>query len=406
MKKIIPFFALIVLLSCSKDYKFDENDFNIFSGIGRTNSYEQFGKFAFQIVSSEPIESNDSSGVIQTAIRLKNPYSIIANSKGKILRINNTTVDKTFSIDSNFVVASGMCADKNSNIYFISSNDELYCIDFNLELKWKKDIQVKKSHSLSFSDLIATNSGVIVGANTGELLKYNFDGEIAWKYESSLAIPKTFAADSLDYLYIPITNNEFGATDSLACIDNNGKLVWQTELKETRVLSSSAYRNGRIYISGAKLQSDEKTGITFCLDRNGKILWKNEIPILGRFVSVDYDNNCYVLATSSGIGEIKSGAFAYNNEGKEIWNVYLGAAATSPLIISQKYLGFTAFTGEGAAMYFIRKDDGLMVKFHSLANFPPLYLQAYISDDCSIKLFGSSKLTTVKFSETLLNKLF
>jgi len=404
-KKISLIIILLTLLSCSKDYKFDELDFNIYSGMGRTNSYEHFGKFPLQLAVAESIETTDSSGVIQTALRLKSPFYVIANSKGKILRVNNSHVDIIFTIDSNFVVASGMTADRNSNIYFITSDDKIYCIDFNFNLKWKNDIPVQKSRTLSFSDLISVNDGIIVGANTGELLKYDFEGNVVWKFKSNLAVPKTFSADSLDNLYIPFTNNEFGATDSLICINSGGKNVWQTAIPETRILSSSAYRNGKIYVTGAKVKNDGKVGMTYCIDTKGKIIWSKETPLPGRFISVDYDNNCYVSCISSGVGEIKTGLFAFDPKGKELWNYYIGAAAVSPLLISQKYLGFTSYTGEGAAIYFVRKDDGLMVKFHSLSNFPPLYLQPMVSDDSSIKLFGSSKLMLVKFSETILEKI-
>jgi len=405
IKKISLIVILLALLSCSKEYRFDELDYNIYSGTGRTNDYEHFGKFPLQLAVAEQIETSDSSGVIQTALRLKSPYYILANEKGKILRVNNSHVDIIFSIDSNFVVASGMTADRNSNIYFISSDDKIYCIDFNLKLKWKNDIPVQKSRSLSFSDLISVDDGIIVGANTGELLKYDFNGKVVWKYKSSLAVPKTFSADSLGNLYIPFTNNEFGFTDSLICINKIGKTLWQTALSETRILSSSAFRYGKIYVTGAKLKINDKVGMTFCIDKTGKILWSNETPLSGRFISVDYDGNCYISSISSGVGEIKTGIFAFDKNGKELWNYYYGAAECSPLIISQKYIGFTAYTGDGAAMYFIRKDDGLLVKFHSLSNFPPLYLQPLVSDDSSIKLFGSSKLMLVKFSETILEKI-
>jgi outer membrane protein assembly factor BamB len=405
IKKLSLVVILLTLLSCSKDYKFDELDYNIYSGAGRTNSYEHFGKFPLQLAVAESIVTADSSGVIQTALRLKSPFNVIANSKGKILRVNNSHVDIIFTIDSNFVVASGMTADRNSNIYFITSDDKIYCIDFNFNLKWKNDIPVQKSRSLSFSDLISVNDGIIVGANTGELLKYDFNGNVVWKFKSNLAVPKTFSADSTDNLYIPFTNNEFGATDSLICINKSGNTVWQTALSETRILSSSAYRNGKIYITGGKLKLNEKVGMTYCIDKTGKIIWSKETPLAGRFISVDYDNNCYVSCISSGVGEIKTGLFAFDSKGKQLWNYYYGAAAVSPLLISEKYLGFTGFTGEGAAIYFVRKDDGLMVKFHSLSNFPPLYLQPMVSDDSSIKLFGSSKLMLVKFSETILEKI-
>src|SRR5688572_29034335 len=135
MKKNLIFtLIMITLMSCSKDYPHDELDFNLYGGAGRTNAYEYFGNFPLQLVTEEAIPSDDSSGVLQTPLRLKSPYSVVATSKGNILRINNTTVDKYFKIDSSFIVATGMTADRNSNIYFIDSDDNLYSLNFELKL--------------------------------------------------------------------------------------------------------------------------------------------------------------------------------------------------------------------------------------------------------------------------------
>ena len=404
MKNFLLLILMLAISSCSDDFKYDELDYNLYGGSGRTNSYEHFGDFPLQLVTDDKIVSDDSSGVIQSALRLKSPYTILANVNGKILRVNNLTVDKQFEIDSNFVPASGMAADRNSNIYFISSNDMLYCLDFNLKLKWKIKIPIPSSRILSYSDLLVTKEGIVLGANTGDIFKYDFGGKVVWQYKSSLAIGKTFSADSTGNIYLPLTNNEFGITDSITSIDKNGKLNWQTALPRTRILSSTVCRNDMIYVTGAKEIDSKRNGATYCITQSGKIIWAAETTLSGRNVSVDYDDNCYIAGMSSGVGEISTGIYCFDKKGKEIWNIYIGAAAVSPLIISEKYLGFTAFTGEGAAMLFLRKSDGMLVRNHSLSNLPPLYLQPLVSDDATVRLFGSNKLRQIKFTETSLNK--
>ena len=405
MKKNLIFtLFLLTLISCSKDYPHDELDFNLYGGVGRTNSYEYFGNFPLQLVTEEAVPSDDSSGVVQTPVRLKSPYSVVATSKGNILRINNTTVDKYFKIDSSFVVATGMTADRNSNIYFIDSDDNLYSLNFDLKLNWKKQIPITKVRSLSFSDLLATSDGIYVGANTGDLIKFDFEGNINWQYKSALAVGKTFAGDSTGNTYIPLTNNTFGETDSIVCLSPSGKIIWQSALPGTRILSSTVFHQGRVYATGAKVQSDEKIGATFCFARTGKLLWETESTLSGRNIALDYEGNSYITSISSGVGEISTGLLAFDKDGKELWKVYFGAAAISSPVICEKYIGFTVFTGEGAAMFFARKSDGLLVRNHSLSNLPPLYLQPMVADDATIRLFGSNKLRMIKFTETSLNK--
>lgn len=398
-------FIAILLNSCSGDIPYDETDFNLFSGKGRTNSYEQFGNFPLQLMTEEIIISDDSSGAVQAALRLKSPYSVVATAKGNVLRINNNSADKYFNIDSSFVVATGMATDRNSNIYFINSDDNLYSINFDFNLNWKIALPIKKSRALSYSDLLVTDDGIIIGANSGELFFYDYDGKIKWKFKSSLAVGKTFAADSSGNLYIPFSNNTFGESDSLICFDKSGKILWQNELPATRILSSSVYHRGKVYVSGATDKNNERFGTTFCFDKSGKLVWSAESTLPVRNISIDYEGNCYLTSTSFGVGEISTGVLKYDIDGKEEWKVYFGAAATSPLVISKKYLAFTAFTGEGAALFFVRKSDGMLVRNHSLSNMPPLYLQPLVADDASIKLFGSHKLKLVKFTETSLNKL-
>lgn len=405
MKKLLLFIILtIILQACSRNYKFDERDYNLYGGVGRTNSFEHFGNFPLQLVTEDNVDSKDSSGIIQTPLRLKNPYYVLATTNGNILRLNNNNTDKIFKIDSAFVVAVGMAADEHMNIYFIDSGDNLYSLDIELKLNWKISLPIPKNRALSFSDLLINKDGIYVGANTGDLLKFNFDGKLEWQYKSNLSTGKTFASDLDGNIYIPFTQNTFGETDSVVAIDKKGKIKWQTGIDGTRILSSTAIRNGRVFVTGAKSKAEEKYGNTICLDINGKIIWQSESTVPGRSVSVDYDGVCYITSTSSGVGEISTGVIAYGNDGKEIWKVYFGAAAISPLIISEKYLGFTVYTAEGAAMFFVRKSDGLLVRSHSLSNLPPLYLSPLVADDCIVRLYGSNKLKLIKFTETSLNK--
>jgi hypothetical protein len=404
MKKILYILILLILCSCSKDYEYDELDFNINSGKGRTNSYEHFGVFPLQLLTEDKIISDDSTGINQTPLRLKSPITILATISGNILKVNNLTVEKTFKIDSGFVVASGMTSDKSSNVYFISSNDILFSLDSELNLKWKKVIPVKLSRALSYSDLLATDDGIYLGTNSGDLIKYDFNGDILWHYKGSLAVSKSFCADNKGNIYLPITNNQFGETDSIIKFNSDGTIKWKIALENSRILSNISSRNNKIFFTGALDKDTERIGIVYCYDDNGKKIWSAETTLPGRHISVDYDGIAYVSTTSSGIGEISTGILSFDEKGKEMWRLYFGASAISPLFICEKYLAFSAFTADGAAIFYMRKDDGLLVKNHSLSNLPPLYLQPLVGDDATIRLYGSEKLKQIKFTQTSLEK--
>ncbi|MFA5511354.1 MAG: hypothetical protein WC313_02805 [Candidatus Kapaibacterium sp.] len=401
--KIIFLLSIILLSSCSEDYEYNENDFNLNGGIGRTNNFEHFGNTPLQLAVENNLISDDSSGVIQTALRLKSPYWIVSTVNGNIIRLNNNTADKYFKIDSSYVTATGMTADKNQNIYFIASDDRFYALSENLELKWIKDLPVRQSRALTYSDLLALDDCIYIGTNDGDIFKYDNEGNLKWSIKSSLAVVKSFSADSSGNIYSALTNNSFGANDSLICIDSGGNILWGKELTSTRILSSSVYSKGRIYVSGSYDTEDDRFGKTYCFDRNGNEIWNSQSSLPGKNVSVDNMGNCYVAGISSGVGEVKAGIFSFDKFGKESWKLYFGAAPISPLIISEKYLSLTSFTGDGAAYLIFRKSDGLLVKNHSLSNFPPLYLQPVVADDATIKLFGSSKLTNINFTQTSLN---
>jgi len=409
MKNNIFFVIVISILfcfSCSTEIEYDAFDYNLFGSKSRNNSYEQYGNFPIQIASLERIASSDSSfGSISTALRLRSPYYILALNNGKIVRVNNSSTDREFMADSGFVVSAGMTADKNSNIYFITYDDKIYSLDFDLKLRWKKEIPLQKSRSLTFSDLLAVDDGIIIAANTGDVFKYGFDGNVIWKYKSYLSSPKTFCSDKLGNIYISFTNNEYGKSDTLISLTKNGTELWRFALPNLRVLTATSLMKGKIYLSGGVDKDGEKVGITYCIDTTGKLLWKSEHTLPGRNITVDHKENVYIATNSSGVGEIKTGVLSLDKNGKERWSLYFGAAIVSQILVSEKYIGFTGITGDGAAMLFMRKSDGLLVKNHSLSNYPTLYLQPVVFDDASIKIFGSKKLIAVKFSETLLEKI-
>ncbi|MBX3043773.1 MAG: hypothetical protein KIT33_13455 [Candidatus Kapabacteria bacterium] len=401
----LSFVVSLMLLSCSKDYPYDEKDFNIYGGIGRTNAYEQFGSFPLQLITDEPLVSEDSSGVVQTPLRLKSPYFALATSNGNILKINNSTFEKSFNLGEKIIPAAGMAVDKNSNIYIIASDDKLYSINNDFELNWIKELPVKSSRALSYSDLLATVDGLYIGTNAGDIIKFDFDGNIDWHYKSSLAVNKTFAADSLGNIYFPMTNNTFGETDSLLCLDKSGKEKWSHGLENVRILTSTAFKNSRVFVGGSVDKDDERYGKLFCFDLSGNLIWASETTLPVRNISLDYDGNSYITSISSGVGEIQTGTLSFDFDGKERWRIYHGAAAVSPLMISDKYLAMSVITGAGAAVFYQRKSDGLFILNHSLANYPPMYLSPMVYDDATIRLYGSHKLSQIKLTQTSLNKL-
>ena len=222
MKYFLFLSAVLFIVGCNNNKI--EPFKNQFGGSSRNNNFEHLGNFVYQIITNERILDADTSGANQTPLVLNEHEMIVSTKNFAINKIVSNEIKWKFKLDS-VNVASGSVADDKNNIYFICNDGYLYSISNEGKLNWKKIISADDSTKIKiYSEPLITDDGVIIGTSYGLLEKFSFSGTIKWMNLYNSSVTKLFSELKNKDLVIPLTNNQFGGTDSVLLIDKNGKL--------------------------------------------------------------------------------------------------------------------------------------------------------------------------------------
>lgn len=394
---------ILVLSGCSKEKSLEGQLVNQFSNASRDNSYEKYGTFFNNSYKVDYIKSSDSSGTIVQPLVLSAFRTVFATTAGSIHLLYDDAVQWTYKLEKNELIVAGMCADKEQNIYAVSNAGKVYSIDKDGKLRWKNNFIDSITKTTIFSDLLALEDGIVIGATNGIVRKYDFNGKMLWQIQNSTEPTKYFAANEQGLLAIPFTNNEFGKSDTLWLVEPNGNVKSKIGFDGIRLIKTPVFHKNNIYLIGMMDTNGTRTSFLYSLDLSGKIIWQKEIQTPARFLSVSEEGKIYVVAYHTGMGEYLSAVFCFSSEGKEEWKQFIDVLIPSPVIISEKLLAFAGYGKDVPGFYFYRP-DGTLAKVISLHDAPNFLAVPTVRPDRVIILPGSEKLCLIKIDEPLINK--
>lgn len=394
--RILIIFISIILLSCTSDDGNIKGPVNNQGGFTRNSNFEAYGNFATHIDVMDAMRNEDSSGVAHAPLALSNTLNLVATGNGSIVLLGDNSVRWSHELDSGIVVAANMAADGEDNVYAVATDAHIYSFDSEGELRWKKFLDSTNMKYQVYTDLLATEDGIYSGTNKGYLAKFSFAGEKIWERKFSNALTDVFSADSSGNLIIPLTKNNFGGTDSLVYLSPEGEKIWSVGFPNFRILKNPVVGNGRISVIGFTESRSKRKSKVINLDMKGKIMWEKEIDISGRFLSLASDGTIYAVGYNSGTGEAVSGVFSLSPEGEENWQLYFSSATPSPALISENAVAVPALTREGAAVFFISRESGELLKTASLTNAPILHLMPDVNPESHIVFGGIDRLSIIK----------
>lgn len=365
IRKIIILLAFILFLSsCGKDW---EQDYNTMSGENRKNSYEFLGTFFNTVVKRSEFESNDSVTIIQNPLALKLNHAVAATNDGKIYLSNYEEIKWKFELEEDSsIVAAGMCADNEMNIYAVTDEGYLYSIDFQGEMNWKVKVDDKDRFEL-YADLLYNNEQIIFATTNGDLKAYNKDADLLWEKTFNLAINKAVAAGGKN-LYFNLSHNNYNQSDKLVKTDLSGNVIFEKEFNNFRLMDNPIYHKGKIYTYGISGTGENKFSYVYVLDSLGNEIHKIDFPVTLRSISVDDNESIYLTAYNSGAGAPQTGVYKLNKDGKIDWRLYFKAQTVTPVLISEKLVAFLGITAEGPGMFFLDEMNGRVKKVLSLSN--------------------------------------
>ena len=272
-------------------------------------------------------------------------------------------------------------------------------------MNWKKIISDDSSDIKIYSEPLITDDGIIIDTSYGLLEKFSFSGSVTWMNKYNSSVTKLFSELKNKDLIIPLTNNQFGGTDSILLIDKNGKFKKSVKLDNFRILTQPLISEDKIVISGAVDIKNERFSVVKCFDSNLNKVWSIEIGVMVNEISSDNSGNIYFSGYSSGVGESMTGLFCYDKTGKLNWQTYFKLQIASQILVSKDFLPFSATSHNGAGIFIVTKDKGILCKTHPLNEMPLVYLNPAVGVDRSLIFVGSDDFRIIRLTETQLDKI-
>ena len=403
---LLAFLALpIVLASCDSEYSLEGKIINMYGGKQRTNSYEKYGDFFRFLSYVERPKAKDSSGAIQAPLTISPLESVIATREGSISWTGRYETTWEYKLPEDRVVASTMIADEEHNIYAVDNRGFIHAISNKGEKRFEIMLGDPEETIEIYSDLLALKGSFVAATSNGRIMKCNYEGEIDWEYYSNLAPVSNFAADNDNNVYVPLTNNEFGKTDSLVKIGRKGNEVWKIAFPETRLFRTPSVGKENILIAGMKEIKGKRLSILYALSYKGEIKWEKQLTVVPRFISIADDGTIYVVGYNAGVGEAISAVYSFDKDGNLLWDKFFELGVPAPLMISEKVIAFVGKNQESSGCFFLNRVSGHVEKVVDIESEAFVKLLPSVTPDGRITFATIDFFGVVRIDDTEINKM-
>jgi putative pyrroloquinoline-quinone binding quinoprotein len=397
--------VLVLLSSCGGDYSLEGKTLNMYGGVKRSNSYEKYGGFLRYFSYVEKIKSTDTTGAIQAPLVVSGLETVVATKGGTICWINDRATTWEYSLPKDRLIASTMIADQDHNIYAIDNYGMIHGITNKGEKKFEIQFGDTNQTIEIYSDLLAFGKSFVAATSNGKIAKFNYDGELVWEYNSELSPATSFAGDRDGAVFIPLSNNEFGKTDSLVIIKTNGEIAWAKAFPNTRLFRTPTLGKDLILIAGMREIQGQRLSILFALDSKGEIKWEKQLNVVPRFISLSENEDIYVVGYNAGIGEAISAVYCFDKEGKVKWNKFFELGVPAPLMIAENSVAFVGKDRESSGCFFLNKETGYVEKVIDFEKEAACKLFPAVSPDGRITFACMNFLGLVRIDDTAINKM-
>ncbi|TAE24285.1 MAG: hypothetical protein EAZ92_13455 [Candidatus Kapaibacterium sp.] len=387
----------MMLQSCSKQKPLE--NYNFYGGTARASNYELSGSFSAMIMTDVPKEAAKKNtteplpnGAVVPPIAVTFNHNYLASSDGYALRYANNKLEWKSPLDTlpsgkRAVAASFPAADVNDNYYLLANDGAAYSFDKTGKRRFKQALFAPSMQSL-FSDLLLLKSSIITAfsanGTNGTLVKSDVEGKVEWRKEYTLAPTRTIAADEQENIFVALSNNESGKSDSVLSLAPNGSVRWVVQLAETRItkspaLSVEASGAGMVLLAGIRERKGERTDILLALDaQTGKMLWEKTLTFAPQGMSIGSQASgnqplIVVAGYRVGVGEPLTLVYGFDQSGKELWRLSYDLAVIGAPMIGVENIAFVGTKGDAVGVYIMRK-DGVFQQVISLSDAPLLCL--------------------------------
>ncbi|WP_022670774.1 PQQ-binding-like beta-propeller repeat protein [Hippea alviniae] len=228
---------------------------------------------------------------IEAGVVVDGDYLFVGTTKGWLYKVDLKSKKVVAKRRFDFPVVGHLYI-KDGNLYVVSENDILYCLDeSDLKTVWKYAHGEPNMFDIrGFSGIYFGDDGLYIGFDDGSVDKVSYKGDQIW--EAEVGEGSMFVdADTTPLLNgnIVYVSSVRGYTEALKTDD--GSLVWKRKI--------SSYSNMQANIFGLFLADDN--GNVYCLDLSGgETIWKKRLTLEGNIYSLKLVGSILFALTSDG----------------------------------------------------------------------------------------------------------
>jgi outer membrane protein assembly factor BamB len=255
--------------------------------------------------------SNDAHGsFLYSSVVFYDDYLFVSDLSGRVYCFVDSTGKEIGAEKYKGEVAVSPLIHGSSILFGVNFFEENYAAIFFYDFirgDYKNQINIRGS---LVNEFIRSENNFAVLTGSGDLIKYDYQGEKVWEYNSGEGtICTPYLGD--DRVYFGTENGE------LICVDyNSGKKVWRTKITD-RIESTPVKALGKIIVG-------DSGGRIICYDESSmSVLWEFETGAEIKSQPLVIDDN--VLA-----GNLSGSLYSINlDSGEENWNLKLGGVFNS-----------------------------------------------------------------------------
>ncbi len=368
--RLVSFLAIALITSCQQQRP--QENFNFYGGTSRASAYEQGGTFTTMVITDKPkgkSAENATKGAVVPPVPVTFNQNYLATIDGYAVRYAGNTMEWKTPLDTlpsgkRAVAAAFTAADNNDNFYLFASDGAAYSFDKTGKRRWKQPLFTPVATSL-YSDILLLPSGIIAAfsdnGTRGMVVKIGLDGKILWQRTTTLAPTRTLAADEQGNIFLALSQNTTGATDSLVSLNADGTPRWGIAVPNTRIMKSPVLGYGMVLVAGVQEEKDGRKDIVRAFDaQTGKERWTKTLTVAAQGISVGTRENGEPLIVLAGyrigLAEPLTLVVGLDAAGKEIWRLSYELAIIGAPMISSENIAFVGTKGDALGVYLMRKD--------------------------------------------------
>lgn len=404
MKILVIICLFIFAISCSDN---KQAFTSIYGGHTRSNDFEDIGEVFsnyYNIINLRFEDEVDSSGFLYPPFLLNENDFVYFSKSNKIHLVIGDKVMSSYNLEDKYLVANP-CLDDNENIYLPLNTGEILSLNVKNRRKIEKNWTTNKLDSglNIISDLIYYKGNIYSSEIENGLFIYDTSGNKVLNYKFNNNLVRNYSINDKGKLLISTTNDDFEIDDTLYCF-NKDKLLF-TNVLGGRLYTNSVSKNDKFYIPSLfKIQGETLSKI-YCITDNGDIVYSIETNITPKLMSVDKNENLYVISSNMGIGLPVSYINKYDKSGKRLWSLTVDLNIPAPLNIAEDVLAFSGEREGASGVFYVDKNSGKLLSTMSIDASPAYNLIPTFSLKGGLYFGASEKNTLITVEQSKLDKL-